>query len=519
MIRLVYFALFAVCFAANREFNIEYQSVNSELEPNFILTVPSLQATSPFDTGSPASKQACREASTTTEQFDELCNTDSLEMFYVGFNSTLFEQFTPTEEHEMISHCSRYLDIATTTPKVDEPLKFHRFRNAKDLLYLKDRSEFCVTIRKPRLTDIDFVTVQDNVSLQFHEARTCKALNRGEFRYDQFHKACENGILVKPVAFINVHAFYHPMLVSFRNAFISKYGNAISLSQEYEQQVFTFTSSCFDPVLPDFRDYEQYPDESFKRFDKVFTIAQGSGWGTFHALAECLPRIAAHYDELMKRSDIFIHHTYDHGGSGGIEKYLHLMGFGGRLISGQVIANQVYLPETSFTCGRAGFYQIRKLHEIIRNNVIKHIESKNLHRELLKMRHGVFIRRRSFRTIRNHDEIFRLTQEMFPEFHFDVFDDSSLPSFDDTILMFDRADIIIGPHGAGLTNMLLSKPGTVIVEFLVNDSIVLCYPEISVQLGMKYNGLMPKVASHGGSIVPDVDEVRAMFIKIRKYQL
>jgi hypothetical protein len=55
-----------------------------------------------------------------------------------------------------------------------------------------------------------------------------------------------------------------------------------------------------------------------------------------------------------------------------------------------------------------------------------------------------------------------------------VFDGSSL-GVEETISLFQRAIMVIGPHGAGLTNMLWTREATKVVEFLHMSYPLLCY--------------------------------------------
>ena len=49
-----------------------------------------------------------------------------------------------------------------------------------------------------------------------------------------------------------------------------------------------------------------------------------------------------------------------------------------------------------------------------------------------------------------------------------LFRDDPTPSLNDTMTMFHSAVIIVAPHGAGLSNMLFSRPGTYILEAVCN---------------------------------------------------
>ena len=46
---------------------------------------------------------------------------------------------------------------------------------------------------------------------------------------------------------------------------------------------------------------------------------------------------------------------------------------------------------------------------------------------------------------------------------------------EETIALFKRAVMVIGPHGAGMTNLLWTSAGTRIVEFLHMTYPLLCY--------------------------------------------
>ena len=40
-------------------------------------------------------------------------------------------------------------------------------------------------------------------------------------------------------------------------------------------------------------------------------------------------------------------------------------------------------------------------------------------------------------------------------------------TFDEAIKKFQRAKIVVGPHGAAMTNLLFSKDGTQVIEYLI----------------------------------------------------
>jgi len=59
-------------------------------------------------------------------------------------------------------------------------------------------------------------------------------------------------------------------------------------------------------------------------------------------------------------------------------------------------------------------------------------------------------------------------------------------SAQDTIKLFERAAVILGPHGAGLTNSLFSAPGTRLIEFLYLHNPPMMFWHMSSLLDLEY---------------------------------
>lgn len=71
--------------------------------------------------------------------------------------------------------------------------------------------------------------------------------------------------------------------------------------------------------------------------------------------------------------------------------------------------------------------------------------------------------------------------------HLIVFDAAEL-SVNDTIVLFQQAKKIISPHGAGLSNLIFSKPGTTVIEIYPNDKTYQpCYQRICNLLGIHHS--------------------------------
>lgn len=83
------------------------------------------------------------------------------------------------------------------------------------------------------------------------------------------------------------------------------------------------------------------------------------------------------------------------------------------------------------------------------------------------------------------------------------------------ISIFTGAQFVIGPHGAGLTNVLYCKPGTKILEIFNSSIIRRCYWSLSTALDLKYVCYMAKHVHHElegeGDIYVDIEDFRVRF--------
>jgi len=86
---------------------------------------------------------------------------------------------------------------------------------------------------------------------------------------------------------------------------------------------------------------------------------------------------------------------------------------------------------------------------------------------------------------------------------FALFIDNPSPSLNDTMRLFHSAVMVIGPHGAGLANIVFSQPGTYVIEGVCNNPhINLCFHRLAVVLGHHWHGI---ISRQGCEDVIDVD--------------
>jgi len=103
-----------------------------------------------------------------------------------------------------------------------------------------------------------------------------------------------------------------------------------------------------------------------------------------------------------------------------------------------------------------------------------------------------------------------------------VFSDAagSMPSTQAEILaLFASAQVIVGPHGAGLANMVVARPSATVVEARTRSS-PLCYAHLADRLGLRYYSAcgggggvrVPCEGDGSGDILLDVSRVVAIVL-------
>jgi capsular polysaccharide biosynthesis protein len=87
-------------------------------------------------------------------------------------------------------------------------------------------------------------------------------------------------------------------------------------------------------------------------------------------------------------------------------------------------------------------------------------------------------------------------------------------SMPDQILLFQSAEFIISPHGAGLANLLFCEPGTKVIELMPVAEMRPFFWMISDKLdlvhGMQFCPLVAGENFQAGAIQVDIDKLDAL---------
>lgn len=224
---------------------------------------------------------------------------------------------------------------------------------------------------------------------------------------------------------------------------------------------------------------------------EILVIAQHHGDEMYHRMSEVMPRVALFIDFLRRNPSVSVF-TLENKGL--FVDLLGLLGIGReRIVTGQCRARLVYLPRASMCC----------LPNFIENQVLsKHF--RQYIRENLPMQPRdkiIVIRRSHYRRFRDQDAIERVVETAARTFNlgFAVYRDKPSPSLNDTMIMFNSAVVVVGPHGAGLANLVFSEPGTFVIEGVCNlPHANLFFQRTSLVLGHRWHGIPATDGCVGG---------------------
>lgn len=97
----------------------------------------------------------------------------------------------------------------------------------------------------------------------------------------------------------------------------------------------------------------------------------------------------------------------------------------------------------------------------------------------------IYISRKNKRKLSNEDEIIQVLQE----FGFKIIEDEAR-TVKEQMEIYYSADFIMGPHGASFSNILWSRPETVLIELFSNRYYPPYYRYLANVLGLKYYAIM-----------------------------
>ncbi len=242
------------------------------------------------------------------------------------------------------------------------------------------------------------------------------------------------------------------------------------------------------------------------QFDELVTIVQKWGYGYYHWMAECFPRLIQFYKDYdgdLSKVKIL---TWD---TPFVRQYFKLLGIDEQQLvpfkNGVIYkSRKLYIPTPIF-CGNP---HINSLLDIRNEKSLSgfyptNFESKTKDTEdrvnILISREG-----QPKRTLRDFDKLHKLLMENTLNWTRDrekwvIFDGMNI---EETIKLFSKAKLIVGVHGAGLVNSVYSPKDCKVIEILpVKDcTINLCHWHTISSLGLNYR-MIPVNFNNRASVV------------------
>ena len=212
---------------------------------------------------------------------------------------------------------------------------------------------------------------------------------------------------------------------------------------------------------------------------EVFSIAQYFGGGMFHGNVEDVSRLALYVPFLRANPAIKIHVV-----SQPPPVFMQMLGFpSSRFVQGTIKAKVAYVPTGTGCC--------------LPNLITTQLESFYLRRHLPNLwqqRDLIILVKRSQRRNRyfiQHTDILNMLQNNAEIHGLKVWEfmDDPVPPIQEVAAMFNRAVMLVAPHGAGETNLLFAQPGLVLIEGL-------CFDSEDQKINLVYRNLVHLIGGH-----------------------
>ncbi|KAK2153759.1 hypothetical protein LSH36_287g03032 [Paralvinella palmiformis] len=226
-----------------------------------------------------------------------------------------------------------------------------------------------------------------------------------------------------------------------------------------------------------------YNTELLPLYTELFSISQCWGGSFFHKTIEIFPKISPYLEFLKRKPHIKVQVYNKDDYTNFIMESLGIVR--DRLISGVVRAHVIYLPRGT-SCGTSNIQETQLLSHYLRLSVPKQEDG---------IRNLVLIRRSRSRSFTQQAKISEKLQVVAEEYglKFYLFKDNPVPEMDEVRREFNKAAIVVAPHGAGLSNLLFCRPDTVVLEVICNPPHTnMCYTRLAHLLGLRYYALMSR---------------------------
>ena len=250
---------------------------------------------------------------------------------------------------------------------------------------------------------------------------------------------------------------------------------------------------------------------STPEYQEVFVITQVFSMNFYHRNIELFPKLAVYLNFLKENPEIKIHI-----GKASINQHWKAMiGLDSkRYLYGSVKAHILYVPEPNYT-GHTNPLPIQMLSKLFRTEIHKRYGYKK--RDVI-----ILINRSNSRVLKQRMTVRSYLSDIASQYNVTLveFNDNPVMSYKDSMKLFNRALLVVGPQGAGFTNLLYSEPGVFVIEALCETpKSFLYYQSMTYALGHHYYGITAVGNSCPDLIDIDTKEIQTLLNYISSYLL
>jgi hypothetical protein len=136
------------------------------------------------------------------------------------------------------------------------------------------------------------------------------------------------------------------------------------------------------------------------------------------------------------------------------------------------ISHRLIVPSLPSHLGTVNLWALNFLRQTFLRNVV----NTKSHRKLYISRRNATTRR-----LLNEQDIIEYLESL----NFEIIEAENL-KFEDQIKLFNEAEVVVSPHGSGLSNIVFCKKNTKVIDLFYGDFLVPCFWVISAQLELDY---------------------------------
>jgi hypothetical protein len=207
-----------------------------------------------------------------------------------------------------------------------------------------------------------------------------------------------------------------------------------------------------------------------------------SGSNNFqHFIQDCFPILAASKEFLIKNPEIPILIPEFQGESKVRSRMLEILGIKNKIIETNfdyISIDQLYFWNFEPYPAK---YSLPDIFYSLLQSELNYVYSKKKNSKLI-----LITRRENYRNFANEDEIIRNCEIISKKLGLElVVINSAEASFEDWARQLPEAKVVIGMHGGALFNLIFTKPGTLLFEFVSTfgtDSVINTLPKLGIRV-------------------------------------